>query len=263
MRPPWVILSNRTFRKLYHELKAGDFILGRLSVKFGEEFLFTDLQARGIKAYPSFLSQYLARSKCFQTLVYSNEMLPGTRLIRDRHDLIRAVNEYGASGVKKVVLKQDRYNCGLGVHIFENIENVFNFATFGNLSFPFVLQPFMPNIADVRVIILGDYLEAYMRKNPYNFRNNLFFGGEARPYQLSEEEYSFCQRVMERGKFPFAHIDLMITQEGRFYLSEINLRGGLKGACIKGKTYEQKVNALHEKALKAFLEENPGAKIFD
>ncbi|WP_457755717.1 ATP-grasp domain-containing protein [Thermodesulfatator indicus] len=263
MRNPWVILSNRALRKLYHELQAGDAFIGRLAVKYGEEFIFLDLEARGVKAYPSLLAQHLARSKCFQAQVFSHFMLPHTRLIRDRHDLIKTANEYGSLGVKKVVLKQDRFNCGLGIHLFEHVEEVMNLASFGNLPYPFVLQPFAEEITDVRVIILGNYLEAYSRKNPYNFRNNLFFGGEAKPYKLNDEELSFCKKVMKRGDFPYAHIDLMILPDGRFYLSEINLRGGLKGAQITAKDYEAKVEELHRNFLQKYLEKNPQAKVWE
>jgi len=38
---------------------------------------------------------------------------------------------------------------------------------------------------------------------------------------------------MERGKFPYAHIDLLVTEDGHSYLSEIALNGGLKGARIR------------------------------
>ncbi|OAG27287.1 ATP-grasp domain-containing protein [Thermodesulfatator autotrophicus] len=262
MRAPWIILSNQAFRKLYHELQAGDIFIGRLAIKFGEEFIYLDLEARGIKAYPSFLAQHLSRSKCFQAQALGPYMLPHTLLIRDRHDLIKATNEYGALGIKKVVLKQARFNCGLGIHVFESIEEITNHACFGKLSYPFVLQPFVEEATDVRVIIMGDYVEAYSRQNPFNFRNNLFFGGESKPYQLNEKELSFCRKIMERGMFPYAHIDLMILPNGHFYLSEINLRGGLKGAQIKPQEYEALVEKLHQEFLNSFLEKNPKARVW-
>ncbi len=259
MRPPLVILSNRAFRKNYYELREGDFILGILALKHGEEYLYTDLYARGVSAYPPLLAQYLARSKCFQAEALKEFFPPETRVIRDRHDLIRALNEYGAYGLRKVVTKQNRFNCGLGIHVWENIEDLYNQVCFGNFPYPFVLQPFFPNITDVRVVLLGEYIEAYARRNPFNFRNNLFFGGNATPYQLSEEEYQFCQRIMKRGQFPYAHLDLMLTGDGKYYLAEINLRGGLKGASILPEDYEVRIQKLHQKALEDFLQKHPDA----
>ncbi len=261
MRPPWVIRTNRAFRELYPHLEAGDLLLGMLAIKAEEEFLFTDLLARGVDAFPPLLAQHLARSKCFQAQVFREEMVPLTQVIRDRHDLIRAVNLYGERGIKVVITKQNRFNCGLGIHLWESIETLYNQATLSGIPYPFVLQPFMPEITDVRVVILGDHLEAYSRRNPHNFRHNIFFGGESKPYKLSDEELALCRRVMDRGRFPYAHLDLMITDEGKVYLSEVNLRGGLKGARIETPAYKEKIKALEEAFLKDWLARHPEAEI--
>jgi len=44
---------------------------------------------------------------------------------------------------------------------------------------------------------------------------------------------NFCCKAMERGKFPYAHLDIQITDDGVYYLSEIALNGGTKGAKIR------------------------------
>jgi ribosomal protein S6--L-glutamate ligase len=51
---------------------------------------------------------------------------------------------------------------------------------------------------------------------------------------------------MQRGKFPFAHIDLMLLESGECYLSEIALNGGVKGARISREALDQKKQALLE-----------------
>lgn len=261
MRPPWVILSNRAFRKLYPQLREGDLILGMLAIKAGEEYIFTDLLARGVQAYPPLLAQALARSKCFQAQVFASDMLPLTMVIRDRHDLIRAVNLYGEKGIGPVITKQNRFNCGLGIHYWDNIELLYNQATLSQFTFPFVLQPFVPDALDVRIIFLGDYEEAYTRQNPSNFRNNIFFGGTAKPYALNPQEKQLCQRVMQRGQFPYAHLDLMITGDGQAFLSEVNLRGGLKGASIQTPAYQQKLEELQQDFLRNWLSRHQDAEL--
>ncbi len=55
---------------------------------------------------------------------------------------------------------------------------------------------------------------------------------------------------MQRGDFPYAHLDLMLTHDGDYHLMEINLRGGLKGAKISGRAYQEKLKMIHEKLLK-------------
>jgi hypothetical protein len=52
---------------------------------------------------------------------------------------------------------------------------------------------------------------------------------------------------MQRGKFPFAHLDLMILESGKCHLSEIALNGGIKGARIDRQELDQKKQALLEK----------------
>ena len=52
---------------------------------------------------------------------------------------------------------------------------------------------------------------------------------------------------MQRGRFPFAHLDLMIFENGECYLSEITLNGGIKGARIGRQELEQKKKTLLEK----------------
>ncbi|MBX6422684.1 RimK family alpha-L-glutamate ligase [Thermosulfurimonas sp. F29] len=262
MRPPWVITSNRTLRERYEELGAGDLILTRISLKPGEEGLLLDLATRGVRAFPSLLSQALSRSKALQATVLGSFMPPGTRVIRDRHDVIRALTEYAELGVEEVVTKEDRANCGLGVHLWRSVEEIFNHAGREPLRFPFVLQPRFRELRDIRVVILGDYVEAYERCHPYSFRHNLYFGGHSRPYELSEGELEFCRRVMRRGDFPYAHLDMVYTREGGPYLMEINLRGGLKGSRLTQEEYQKRLAAITESFLESWLETHPGARVF-
>jgi ribosomal protein S6--L-glutamate ligase len=52
---------------------------------------------------------------------------------------------------------------------------------------------------------------------------------------------------MDRGKFPYAHLDIHITDDGTYYLSEITLNGGIKGATIRSKALEQKKQDVLER----------------
>ena len=71
-------------------------------------------------------------------------------------------------------------------------------------------------------------------------------GGESYPYDPDEKLERFCHTVMERGKFPYAHLDIKITNDGQYYLSEIALNGGTKGAKIDRKELVQKKQDLLE-----------------
>ena len=137
-------------------------------------------------------------------------------------------------------------HCGYGVRRWENVESLYSHIALLESSYPFVIQPFLDNFTDVRTIIVGDYIEAYTRYNPHNFRMNISSGGISRPYALDKDKQEFCRRIMNRGKFPFAHIDLHILETGECYLSEIALNGGIKGAAITRKNLDEKKQALLE-----------------
>jgi ribosomal protein S6--L-glutamate ligase len=76
---------------------------------------------------------------------------------------------------------------------------------------------------------------------------NLSLGGTGSAYKLDEEKEAFCRSAMQRGKFPFAHLDLMVLESGECYLSEITLNGGIKGARIGRQELDQKKKELLEK----------------
>jgi ribosomal protein S6--L-glutamate ligase len=244
---PEVIRSNRAFRNVYHRLGRGDIVVGQLNLKPCEEYIFLDLVARGVDVIPHPLSQQLSRSKCMQAQVYESFMLPGTSVIRCRSDLVKRMQDYAEKGVERVITKQDRGDCGQGINLWPSVEDVYNAVTINTSLFPFVLQPFQDGVVDVRVIIIEGYIESYWRKNPVSFRNNIHFGGESGEYQLDDQQMDMCLKIMSRGRFPFAHIDLLVAGNGDTWLGEISLRGGIKGAAIAPAQYLKKINEVYDR----------------
>ncbi|MFZ5798375.1 MAG: ATP-grasp domain-containing protein [Thermodesulfobacteriota bacterium] len=246
-----LITSNAELQRRFHDLRSGDVVVGRIRMRTGEEHLLLDLAARGVRLIPSALSQWLSRSKVLQARILAPYMVPGTRPVYDQHDLMETVTEYGRNGVGRVVCKLDRANGGLGILLFASVEEVYAQAMLGALRPPFVLQPFVDQARDIRVVFLGDHLEAYQRHNPHNFRHNLHCGGEGSPWQMDSSQLELCRAVMARGEFPYAHIDLLLTPDGENWLNEINLRGGLRGARISQSDYLVAVERVHAGLLKA------------
>jgi len=252
-REKLVIRDDATLRSQYDSLLPGDIVVGRLRLRASEEHLLLDLVERGVDLIPASLAQLASRSKTMQAAIFAPYMLPLTRAVHALHDLIEAVSDYQKNGIGSVVTKLDRRNAGMGVHLWRSAEEVFTHASLGNIPFPFVLQPFVSECKDIRVVVLGDYLEAYWRHNPNNFRNNLHHGGQSRPCQLSGAQVEFCQKVMERGCFPYGHLDILVTPDEKFYLGEVNLRGGIRGAQITPEEYQERVDAIHQKLLDSYL----------
>jgi len=180
-----------------------------------------------------------------QARVFGPWMPPLTTAVYDIHQLLEALASFPAGAV---VTKQDGKNAGLGVQLWQSIEEVYSLASLGSLPFPFVLQPFYKDTKDIRVIIIGDYLEAYERHNEANFRHNLHCGGTSSPCELSAGQREICRQVMIRGKLPYAHLDLMVSGKNN-YLIEINLRGGIRGARLSAAHYKEMTDAVHEKML--------------
>ncbi len=247
-----IIRTNEEFRAKFYKLSSSDVIIGCLNIKPTEEYIFTDLLSRGVALFPSALSQQLTRSKCFQAAVFTKYMVPSTTVIRDKNDVLSAITAYNSLKIKKVITKQDRVNCGLGINLWPSIEDLYNNISFGHIKFPFVLQPFIENVLDVRIIILGDYIEAYWRKNNNNIRNNISRGGDSGIYNLSENELMLCKEIMQKGQFPYAHIDLMITPQNEIFFSEIALRGGIKGAQISPANYLKQIKKLEDLFIKSY-----------
>jgi ribosomal protein S6--L-glutamate ligase len=228
-----IVHSGRELEQRFGELGPGDVILGTLAPKYVRGALGADLLERGVRCVPSVLCQQLSRFKSAQALVLHPWMAPHTRVISRRAELMEAVSCYARNGIEQVVSKQEEKHCGYGIRRWENAESLYNALAFTDGAFPFVLQPFLSDLSDVRVIIVGDYVEAYLRENLYNFRANLATGGVSRPLAVDAGAEALCRAVMQRGRFPYAHIDLQLTGRGECYLSEISLDGGISAARIR------------------------------
>jgi ribosomal protein S6--L-glutamate ligase len=235
-----IVRSSRELKERYHDLCSGDIFLGILTYKHIKQSILIDLMERGVSCFPSPLSQVLNSSKTTQAVVLNNWMLPHTFVVARRTDLIEAINTYNRLGIAPVVTKEDHLHCGHGVRKWDTIETLYSFVALSETSYPFVIQPFLDNFTDVRVIIAGEYTEAYVRHNPDNFRMNISMGGKNYPYEMNTDLLNFCRKAMERGKFPYAHLDIHITDDGTYYLSEITLNGGTKGAKIHRRELDQK-----------------------
>lgn len=243
-RKTTIITDNASLYRQYQSLGAGDVVVGRLRVLPSEESLLLDLVERGVRLVPSGIAQLASRSKVLQVRLFAEWMLDHTVAVHDTNQLLALLAERASFG-QGVITKLDRKNAGMGIHLWPTLEDVYNQASLGQLPYPFVVQPFVAEARDIRVIIIGDFCEAYWRENPNGFRNNLHYGGQSRPCLLDRQQRLLCDQVMSRGKYPYAHLDLLVTPAGRTFLSEINLRGGIKGAAIGAAEYRQLLEARH------------------
>jgi len=241
-----IVRGNRELKENYHKLGPGDIFIGSLVSKHLKQAMLVDLLERGVCCFPSPLSQVINTSKVMQALVFRNLMLSRTQVITRRIELVDTINLYNRHDIGPVVTKENHMHCGYGIRRWETVESLYSHIALLESSYPFVIQPFLDNFTDVRTIIIGDYIEAYARHNPHNFRANISSGGKSSLYMLDKNQEEFCRSIMNRGKFPFAHIDIHILESGECYLSEIALNGGIKGATITRKELDEKKHVLLE-----------------
>lgn len=225
------LYHSKQIKENYHNLGSGDIIVGEITAAHKNAVLLIDLMQRGVTSIPSALSQLLSRSKIAQVDILGQFMHPLTVAVKRRKDLLTAMNNYSAHGMEgPVVTKEEHMHCGHGVRKWDHIEALYSYMGLEKERYPFVLQPLVKQFVDVRVILIGDYVEAYARSNPNNFRGNLSGGGNDEPYELTPEQVRFCHKVIERGRFPFAHLDLQIMFDGSTYIFEVALNGGIQGS---------------------------------
>jgi glutathione synthase/RimK-type ligase-like ATP-grasp enzyme len=239
------------FRRQYRRLASGDLVLGILPLQPGEEIKILDLLTRGVVFFPSVLSQFLSHSKTAQAEVLAEFIVPGSFVAYNLADLARHLPEFQVRDA--VVAKRDRGHLGLGVSLWPTLETLYSLASLQGLTYPLVVQPFLSGARDLRVVVVGDYVEAYERINPHSFRKNLFQGGSSLPAAVTEEMGDFCREVMARGNFSYAILDLLLDPDGGGpYLSEISFKGGLTGARISQAEFRRRVAVLEEDFLKSW-----------
>ena len=223
----------------YQRLGADDVFIGQVPSSCLKSALLTDLTDRGVRLVPSATAWMLNASKVAQAFLLNPWMVPYTLAITRRKELLDAVTTYSKKKIPAAITKSDCLHCGHGVRKWDNLETLYNCLAFDEKAFPFVLQPYVTDFMDVRVVIVGDYCEAYSRRNPHNFRMNLATGGQSEPHVLTHEQAEFCRAVLARAGMPFAHMDLMLLENSRIHLSEIRLNGGIRGARIQHTELEQ------------------------
>jgi ribosomal protein S6--L-glutamate ligase len=244
----------KALRTHYHELRAGDIIEGEVGAAHRNAAVFIDLLQRGVVCIPSALAQILSRSKVAQVAILGQYMHPLTMAIKRRKDLMEAMGIYACAGVGAVVTKEEHMHCGHGVCRWDHVEMVYSSRGLDKERYPFIIQPLEENFTDLRVILVGDYLEAYTRCNPNSFRKNLCAGGQYTPHELTREQLQFCRQVVDRAQFPYAHLDLQIMSDGRLHIFEIALNGGIQGSRLtrteldrlKTQRLDQLVQMVHD-----------------
>ena len=216
-----------TIRELLSKSKKGDRISCRIkNPRFAG--IFYEIESRGTEIFPSLLSQSLSMSKVHQALHYVDYMVPDTQVLFRRFHTQKVLRNYVEKNILHALVKEDRASMGMGVHPCWSL-NELAWIIIHMKRPPIVVQPILESFREFRLVILGDIVVAKEKINSDEiFWNNRIFGGVTKFITPSKQIVEFAKEMMLIGKFPWAYIDLLITNDNIF-LSEISLSGSNAG----------------------------------
>lgn len=234
-----------TIRELLSKSKNGD----RISCKIrNPKFIgiFYEIESRGTDIFPPLLCQSLSISKVHQALHYVDYMVPNTQVLFRRFHIQNVLRKYAEKNIVKAVVKEDCASMGMGVHPCWSLNELAG-TIIHVIKPPIVVQPMLESFREFRLVILGDTIVAKEKINSDEiFWNNRIFGGVTKVITPSKQIVEFGKEMMHIGKFPWAYIDLFVTDDDIF-LSEINLSGSNAG--LK----EYNLNNLKRKMIEKWL----------
>jgi len=208
------------------DIAKPDFAIGRMIYPL----LSKQLECMGIRVFNnSFVSetcndkartyQYLAKTgiKMVDTCFYRNEQVREVILQLEQPNVVKSVDGHGGSQVFLVEADPE-----------DNPSNrerdlSLNSIIKGLGSSDVVVQPLTGSRhQDLRVYVIGkEILAAVLRTAKGGFKSNYSLGGEVCLYQLSEEEISIVNLIINQFDFDLVGIDFIIGDEGELIFNEI------------------------------------------
>jgi len=237
--------NRTTIRELLSKSKKGDRISCRIR---NPRFIgiFYELESRGTDIFPPLLSQSMSMSKIHQALHYVDYTVPNTQVLYKMFHVQNVLRKYAEKNILKAVVKEDWASMGMGVHPCWSLNELARIMIHV-IKPPIVVQPMLENFREFRLVILGDTIVAKEKINSDEiFWNSRIFGGVTKFTTPSKQIVESGKEMMHIGKFPWAYIDLFVTDDDIF-LSEINLYGSNAG--LK----EYNLNSLKRKMIEKWL----------
>ncbi len=168
--------------------------------------------------------------RSLQILSRHNIGMPDTTFVRDRADVLPAIERVGGS---PVVIKLLEGTQGIGVILADSrkvAEAIIE--TLQSTKQNVLIQRFVSESRgrDIRAIVVGDQVIAAMRRVAQGdeFRSNVHRGGAVEAVQLSEEFQSTAVRAAQIMGLRIAGVDMLESDEGP-QVMEVNSSPGLEG----------------------------------
>jgi RimK family alpha-L-glutamate ligase len=195
--------------------------------------VFAEMRRRGLIIFDNnLLSCRYSIDKVADTvcLATAGLPLPSTFYSRDFDAYEEASEKIGYP----LVLKPTRTGKGSGVIKIESKEELV--AIISELKNQdkeakgYILQEFIPYKYDLRILVIGDEVFT-MRRIPKEgeFRANFSLGGSVEPFILDEDSKNLARRAIESVNLLVGGVDMLITEDGRRYILEVNHTPGMIG----------------------------------
>lgn len=174
--------------------------------------------------------------RCFQILSRHNVGIPPTNFVKDKMDVLPAIQRVG--GVP-IIIKLLEGTQGIGVLLAHTLESATSIIELLQSQKQNVLiQKFVAESKgrDVRAIVVGDEVVASMRRvaQGQEFRSNVHRGGKTEAIVLDDKYKQLAIRAARIMGLGIAGVDMLETKDGP-QIMEINSSPGLEGieSCTK------------------------------
>ncbi len=191
--------------------------------QFGQMGVFCANSAVGI-------SQSRDKLRCLQILSRHDIGIPPTEYVRDRADVLPAIERVGGA---PVVIKLLEGTQGVGVILAETAKSAEAIVeTLQSANKNVLIQKFVSESRgrDVRAFVVGDRVVAAMRRTAQGaeFRSNVHRGGRTQAVELDEAYERTAVRAAQAVGLRIAGVDMLEGADGP-QVMEVNSSPGLEG----------------------------------
>lgn len=187
------------------------------------------LEAAGVRVVnsTSCLEIAIDKFRSLQLLQTKGLPIPETVACQNVTQAMEVFQKWGGRAVVKPMFGGE----GRGIMRVEDDELAARtFKTLVQLGAVIYLQEFIPHQGcDIRVMVMQDRTWAIRRSHPTDWRTNISRGAIAEPILLEPEWHDLATRATAALGAQVAGVDLLIDQEGRPRILEINAVPGWKG----------------------------------
>jgi RimK family alpha-L-glutamate ligase len=186
------------------------------------------LENLGVRAVNSASSIERTVDKYYTSFILADAGIPTPRTLvtEDFRTALAACREMGDAVLKPLFGSE-----GKGIVRVTEEETAYRVLRSWELNrYIYCIQEYIPHHQeDIRAFVVGDRVVAAMRRRGKKWKTNVSQGAEIEPMTLSSEMETLALRASRLIDLDYAGVDLMIAEDGKTYVLEINSIPGWRG----------------------------------